>query len=99
MFASVRPTGEDQSLGRGPVRLPKAFKRIVKGVLAIITVKVEGNNVNQAIKKLKKKMEREGFFREIKKRRYYEKPSEKRRRQQMESLRRLRKKMKRRRSA
>lgn len=68
-----------------------------KGVLAIITVKVEGNNVNQAIKKLKKKMEREGFFREIKKRRYYEKPSEKRRRQEMESLRRLRKKMKRRR--
>lgn len=70
--------------------------RTVKGVTAIITVKVEGNNVNQAIKKLKKKMEREGFFREIKKRRYYEKPSEKRRRQQMESLRRLRKKMKRR---
>jgi len=63
---------------------------------AIIYVKVEGNNVNQAIKKLKKKMEREGFFREIKKRRYYEKPSQKRRRQQMESLRRLRKKMKRR---
>ena len=62
----------------------------------IISVKVEGSNINQAIKKLKKKMEREGFFREIKKRRFYEKPSEKRRRQQMESLRRLRKKMKRR---
>ena len=68
----------------------------IKGVLAIIYVKVEGNNINQAIKKLKKKMEREGFFREIKKRRYYEKPSQKRRRQAMESLRRLRKKMKRR---
>lgn len=84
----LRPDGRSGSLPTG----------CAKGVKTIITVKVEGNNVNQAIKKLKKKMEREGFFREIKKRRYYEKPSEKKRRQEMESLRRLRKKMKRRRS-
>ena len=83
--SQFRSLGGDDS---GPVT--------IKGVLAIIYVKVEGNNINQAIKKLKKKMEREGFFREIKKRRYYEKPSQKRRRQAMESLRRLRKKMKRR---
>ena len=39
---------------------------------------VRDNNVDQALKALKKKMQREGIFREMKLRDHYEKPSEKR---------------------
>lgn len=52
---------------------------------------VRDNNVDQALKALKKKMQREGIFREMKSRRSYEKPSEKRARQRAESVRRARK--------
>lgn len=52
---------------------------------------VRDNNVDQALKALKKKMQREGVFREMKARRSYEKPSEKRARQRAESVRRARK--------
>ncbi|HEU0017630.1 MAG TPA: 30S ribosomal protein S21, partial [Methyloceanibacter sp.] len=41
-------------------------------------VVVRDNNVDQALRALKKKMQREGIFREMKLRNYYEKPSEKR---------------------
>ena len=41
-------------------------------------VLVRDNNVDQALRALKKKMQREGIFREMKMRRNYEKPSEKR---------------------
>ena len=41
-------------------------------------VLVRDNNVDQALKALKKKMQREGIFREMKLRGHYEKPSEKR---------------------
>ena len=52
---------------------------------------VRDNNVDQALKALKKKMQREGIFREMKLRNYYEKPSEKRVREQAEAVRRARK--------
>ncbi len=52
---------------------------------------VRDNNVDQALKALKKKMQREGIFRELKRRRAYEKPSEKRAREKAESVRRARK--------
>ncbi|MDN2567079.1 30S ribosomal protein S21 [Aquibium sp. A9E412] len=52
---------------------------------------VRDNNVDQALKVLKKKMQREGVFREMKSRRAYEKPSEKRSRQRAEAVRRARK--------
>ena len=39
-------------------------------------VSVRDNNVDQALRVLKKKMQREGMFREMKNRRAYEKPSE-----------------------
>ena len=39
---------------------------------------VRDNNVDQALKALKKKMQREGVFREMKLRRHFEKPSERR---------------------
>lgn len=52
---------------------------------------VRDNNVDQALKALKKKMQREGVFREMKLRRHYEKPSEKKAREQAEAVRRGRK--------
>ncbi len=52
---------------------------------------VRENNVDQALRALKKKMQREGIFREMKARRAYEKPSEKRARQHAEAIRRARK--------
>lgn len=57
----------------------------------MVEVVVRDNNVDQALRALKKKMQREGIFREIKKRRHYEKPSEKRVRMAAESVRRARK--------
>jgi small subunit ribosomal protein S21 len=52
---------------------------------------VRDNNIDQALRVLKKKMQREGIFREIKRRRAYEKPSEKRVREKAESIRRAKK--------
>ena len=54
-------------------------------------VSVRDNNVDQALRALKKKMQREGIFREMKLRRSYEKPSEKRAREKAEAIRRTRK--------
>ena len=54
-------------------------------------VLVRDNNVDQALKVLKKKMQREGLFREMKLRQNYEKPSEKRVREKAEAVRRARK--------
>ncbi len=54
-------------------------------------VLVRDNNVDQALKALKKKMQREGIFREMKLRNYYEKPSERKAREKAEAVRRARK--------
>jgi small subunit ribosomal protein S21 len=56
-----------------------------------VQVIVRDNNVDQALKALKKKMQREGIFREMKLRDHYEKPSERKARQRAEALRRARK--------
>jgi small subunit ribosomal protein S21 len=56
-----------------------------------VQVLVRDNNVDQALKVLKKKMQREGVFREMKLRGHYEKPSEKRVREKAEAIRRARK--------
>jgi small subunit ribosomal protein S21 len=56
-----------------------------------VQVTVRDNNVDQALRVLKKKMQREGVFREMKLRRNYEKPSEKKAREKAEAVRRLRK--------
>jgi small subunit ribosomal protein S21 len=58
---------------------------------APVQVLVRDNNVDQALRVLKKKMQREGVFREMKLRRNYEKPSERRAREQAEAVRRHRK--------
>jgi small subunit ribosomal protein S21 len=62
-----------------------------KGVIGLVLVTVRDNNVEQALRVLKKKMQREGIFREMKMRRDFEKPSEKRKREKAEAVRRARK--------
>ena len=59
--------------------------------IAPVQVVVRDNNVDQALRALKKKMQREGVFREMKLRRNYEKPSERRAREKAEAVRRYRK--------
>jgi small subunit ribosomal protein S21 len=56
-----------------------------------LQVFVRDNNVDQALKVLKKKMQREGVFREMKRRKAYEKPSERKTREKAEAVRRARK--------
>ena len=58
---------------------------------ALVQVLVRDNNVDQALKALKKKMQREGVFREMKLRRNFEKPSERKAREKAEAVRRARK--------
>ena len=54
-------------------------------------VLVRDNDVGQALRVLKKKLQREGVFREMKRRRFYEKPSERATRERSEAARRARK--------
>ncbi len=61
-----------------------------------VQVFVRDNNVDQALRALKKKMQREGIFREMKQRRSFEKPSERRAREKAEAIRRHRKLMRKR---
>jgi small subunit ribosomal protein S21 len=56
-----------------------------------VEVTVRDNNVDQALRVLKKKLQREGILRELRLRRSYEKPSERRAREQAEAVRRERK--------
>lgn len=60
-----------------------------KGI--VLQVLVRENNIEQAIRVLKKKMQREGLFREMKQRRSYEKPSERRAREKAQAVSRQRK--------
>ena len=53
-------------------------------------VSVRDNNVDQALRALKKKLQREGVFREMKLRQHFEKPSEKKAREKAEAIRRAR---------
>jgi small subunit ribosomal protein S21 len=56
-----------------------------------LQVIVRDNNIDQALRALKRKMQRDGVFREMKRRRFYEKPSDKATRERAESARRRRK--------
>ena len=66
-------------------------RRATDGECHIVQIVVRDNNVDQALKALKKKMQREGLFREMKRRNHFEKPSEKRAREKAEAVRRARK--------
>jgi small subunit ribosomal protein S21 len=61
-----------------------------------LLIHVKDNNVDQALRALKKKMQREGIFRIMKAKRFYEKPSEKRVREASEAGRRYRKQLRKR---
>ncbi len=80
LFARRRP-----KLGQGAERERSTGER------TLVQIFVRDNNVDQALKALKKKMQREGSFREMKRHVHYEKPSEKRARQKAEAVRRARK--------
>lgn len=56
-----------------------------------LTVNVKDNNIEQALRSMKKKLQREGLFKEMKLRKHYEKPSLKRAREKEENIRRSRK--------
>ncbi|KIX12708.1 30S ribosomal protein S21 [Dethiosulfatarculus sandiegensis] len=56
-------------------------------------VRVADNNVEKAIKVLKRKLIKEGVFRQLKEKRWAEKPSDKRRRKERQAARRLRRQM------
>src|SRR5690348_11791145 len=75
-------------IGRVPDRRGMASREGEGGQVQVL---VRDNNVDQALKALKKKMQREGIFREMKLRRHYEKPSERRAREAAEAVRRARK--------
>ncbi len=75
---------------RRPSSEGRAFRGPKEG-LVLVQIFVRDNNVDQALKALKKKMQREGTFREMKRHVAYEKPSEKRARQAAEAVRRARK--------
>ena len=86
-----RPRAGAPACGSTCVRPRSAGAPRRKGAGGQVQVLVRDNNVDQALKALKKKMQREGIFREMKLRRHYEKPSERRAREAAEAVRRARK--------
>ena len=56
-----------------------------------IKIDVKDNNVEQALRVLKRKLQKEGFFKIIKMKSIYEKPSEKKKRIKLENLKRVKK--------
>src|SRR5262245_9486418 len=85
----------ERGIARFFVRSPGAnhpgIQSGIRATGASVQVLVRDNNVDQALKALKKKMQREGIFREMKLRGHYEKPSEKKAREKAEAVRRARK--------
>ena len=70
---------------------PKRGLFVGKEIPKTVQVFVRDNNVDGALKALKKKMQREGVFKEMKMRSYFEKPSQKKLREKAENIRRSRK--------
>lgn len=81
----LRPAGSSR------VKLPLSRSVKLQPKEIPLLVSVRDNNVDQALKVLKKKLQREGLFREMKRRRAYEKPSERKAREHGEAVRRSRK--------
>jgi len=57
----------------------------------MVTIVVRDNNVEQGLRVLKRKMQKDGLMRELRMRKFYEKPCEERRRKQKENIQRSRK--------
>src|ERR1044071_2553114 len=79
----LRPPGHPKSRPRNSATGLQKERRV--------QVLVRDNNVDQALNALKKKMQREGTFREMKLGGHYEKPSEKKAREKAKAVRRARK--------
>ena len=60
----------------------------------VIKIEVKDNNIEQALRVLKRKLQRDGFFKVIKLKNTYEKPSEKKKRIKTENLKRIKKQQK-----
>lgn len=87
----LAPAGSKVFVRSPPPDIRMAERERVIGERPLVQIFVRDNNVDQALKALKKKMQREGSFREMKRHVHYEKPSEKRARQKAEAVRRARK--------
>ena len=57
----------------------------------VIKIEVKDNNIEQALRILKRKLQREGFFKIVKLKSTYEKPSEKKKRIKQENIKRAKK--------
>ena len=57
----------------------------------VIKIEVKDNNIDQALRILKRKLQRDGFFKIIKLKNTYEKPSEKKKRIKQENIKRAKK--------
>ena len=57
----------------------------------VIKIEVKDNNIEQALRVLKRKLQRDGFFKIIKLKNNYEKPSEKKKRIKLENFKRIKK--------
>jgi small subunit ribosomal protein S21 len=57
----------------------------------MLTITVHHNDVEFALRLLKRQLQKSGLLREIRRRRQYEKPSERRRRQKRDGIRKTRK--------
>ena len=57
----------------------------------VIKIEVKDNNIEQALRILKRKLQRDGFFKNIKLKNTYEKPSEKKKRIKQENIKRAKK--------
>jgi small subunit ribosomal protein S21 len=93
-FVPLVPSAPELCISGAPVaRAPWPSGRFNRSIEEEhrVQVLVRDNNVDQALKVLKKKMQREGVFREMKLRSHYEKPSERRVREKAEAIRRARK--------
>ena len=73
------------------IKLSYVIRASFIGGKLVLEVTVKDNNLEQALRNLKKKMQREGLYREMKLRKHYEKPSIKKAREKTESIRRFRK--------
>ncbi len=82
MLSSAAPKGE---------MVKKNAVTAREGARESVQVIVRDNDVDQALRVLKKKMQREGMYREMKRRRHYEKPSERKAREKAAAVRRARK--------
>ena len=63
----------------------------MKGGIKLVQILVHNNNVDDALKKLKREQQKEGVFKAVKRKRHFEKPSERKMREENESRRRRRK--------